>query len=253
MVKLRLPRSPFHGAENSDGTSSRGTRRSRRIQNRRMQQAEEQQQLITATVDDREEGAEETECRPENHDNNNNDENNVDLLDHSGRSSFRRMFASPGKRKPESRGITASIRRARTQSSHAATVATATSSRLALNMDEEAFSGGVLRNRNHANDFNGAPPLSLLSPNSGTLYAHAAACDALEIDDDAMAGAGSVVTVNVLQWMREDAPPELLPRILSFCGSRRMGALSMVNKKWNTIVNSDSVWRVMCEDMHKVS
>ena len=268
MVKLRLPRSPFLGVESSSSanntTTTGGTRRSRRIQNRRMQpqqqQQQQQQQLGMAAM----ESADETERRPDNHDNNN--ENNVDSLEQqSGRSSLRRMFASPGKRKPESRGITASIRRARTATSQTATAtgaAAVASSQLRLDMDEEdAVGGDVLRERNNTEDTilsqeenkNGVPPLSLLSPNSGTFYAHAAANDAMDIDDNATAGGGQIMTRNVLQWMKDDAPPELLPRILSFCGSRRLSALSKVNRKWNSIINDESIWRVMCEDTHKVS
>jgi len=264
MVKLRLPRSPFHGMESSSSSSanSGGTRRSRRIQNRRMQPPQQQpQQLGVAAM----ENADETERRPDNHDNNN--ENSLEQQQ-SGRSSLRRMFASPGKRKPEGRGITASIRRARTTTSQttagaAAPGAAVASSQLRLDMDEDAVDGGVLRERNNTEDTvlsqeenkNGVPPLSLLSPNSGTFYAHAAAHDAMEIDDVKVGGGGgsTTMTKNVLQWMKDDAPPELLPRILSFCGSRRLCALSKVNRKWNSIINDESIWRVMCEDTHKVS
>ena len=57
---------------------------------------------------------------------------------------------------------------------------------------------------------------------------------------------------NVLEWMKDDAPPELLPKLLSFCGSRQMNALSRVNKAWNSVMKDESVWRVLCEDTHKV-
>lgn len=257
MVKLRLPRSPFLGGSESSSPANNNsgrTRRSRRIQNRRMQptQQSQQQQLDVAAM----EIADETERRPDHHDN-----NNENTEQQSGsRSSLRRMFASPGKRKPESRGITASIRRARTTTSQT-TAAAAASSQLRLDMDGDAVGGGVLRERNNTEDTvtsqsehnkNGVPPLSLLSPNSGTFYAHAAANDAMEVDVNKTAG-GAIMTKNVLQWMKDDAPPELLPRILSFCGSRRLCALSKVNRKWNSIINDESIWRVMCEDTHKVS
>ncbi len=258
MVKLRLPRSPFLGGSESSSpanNNSGGTRRSRRIQSRRMQPP--QQQLDAAAM----EITEETERRPDNHDNNN--ENHVDSSEQQSsgsRSSLRRMFASPGKRKPESRGITASIRRARTTTSQTAAAAAAYS-QLRLDMDEDAVGGGVLRERNNTEDTissqsehgkNGVPTSSLLSPNSGTFYAHTAANDAMEADVAKAAG-GAIMTKNVLQWMKDDAPPELLPRILSFCGSRRLTALSKVNREWNSIINDESIWRVMCEDTHKVS
>jgi hypothetical protein len=43
-----------------------------------------------------------------------------------------------------------------------------------------------------------------------------------------------------------------LPKLLSFCGSRKMNALSRVNKSWNAVMKDESVWRVLCEDTHKV-
>ena len=58
----------------------------------------------------------------------------------------------------------------------------------------------------------------------------------------------------VLAWMQTDAPPDVLPKILSFCGSRKVNALSRVNKTWNKIITSDDlIWREMCEATHKVN
>lgn len=59
-------------------------------------------------------------------------------------------------------------------------------------------------------------------------------------------------TKNVLEWMNDVAPPEIMLRILSFCGSRRLNALSRTNKSWNSVVKDESVWRVLSEDTHKV-
>ena len=56
---------------------------------------------------------------------------------------------------------------------------------------------------------------------------------------------------NVLELLDDDAPSELLPKILSFCGSRKMHALSRVNKKWNAIMKDEYVWRTLCEDTQK--
>lgn len=58
---------------------------------------------------------------------------------------------------------------------------------------------------------------------------------------------------NVLEWLDDDAPSELLPRILSFCGSRKLHALSRVNKRWNLVMKDESVWQTLCEDTHKWS
>lgn len=58
---------------------------------------------------------------------------------------------------------------------------------------------------------------------------------------------------SVLDWMQTDAPRDVLPKILSFCGSRKVYALSRVSKTWNKVITAnDLIWRVMCEDTHKV-
>jgi len=134
------------------------------------------------------------------------------------------------------------------------------------------------------------PPMALLSPNCGTYYAHAAGADyknrdfeedSVDMDVDCAASSavvaatsaltattttivpGVVMSVaaaaaaprvkNVLEWMKEDAPPELLPKLLSFCGSRKMNALSKVNKAWNDVMKDEAIWQVVCEDTHKWS
>lgn len=58
---------------------------------------------------------------------------------------------------------------------------------------------------------------------------------------------------NVLEWINDDAPSEIMLRILSFCGSRKLNALSRTSKLWNAVVKDESVWRVLSEDTHKVS
>lgn len=83
-----------------------------------------------------------------------------------------------------------------------------------------------------------------------------ASFEAIEVSDTS-SGSFDVVMAdeqdNVLSWMQTNAPPDVLPRILSFCGSRKVNALSRVNKAWNKLITTnDLVWRVMCEDTHKV-
>ena len=110
------------------------------------------------------------------------------------------------------------------------------------------------------------PLLALLSPNSGTFFAHADAAahvreydhfkvDSMDTDCDALHTTISSLpqNKNVVDWMKDDAPRDVLPKILSFLGSRKMNALSKVNQAWNKIVKDESVWRVVCEDTRKVS
>ena len=224
----------------------------------------------------------------------------------SGHSVHQQSFASPtGKRKPESRGITASIRRAKTAMFRMASSPMNSSSHHNTNNNNNMEGGGAVGNNIDNDDGNSAmdtsddsgdmvaaagmgrtlhrtpsqeenvpPPMALLSPNCGTsYYAHCAAADAAtaatetenhgsnkcrysedDVSGDAVHHNDMDVdaTKNVLEWMHDDAPPELLPKLLSFCGSRQMNALSRVNKAWNAVMKDESVWRVLCEDTHKV-
>mmetsp|Transcript_7979 Transcript_7979/g.14357 ORF Transcript_7979/g.14357 Transcript_7979/m.14357 type:complete len:804 (-) Transcript_7979:130-2541(-) len=229
-------------------------------------------------------------------------------------------ITSPGKRKPETRGITASIRRAKNMFRMASSPMTSFHSSSMSNLGGDvthyvAAGAGVARassdggivdcddERMDTSDDHGnvdaaepssytspvalafprtpsqeenVPPMALLSPNSGTFYAHAAGAaafnynhkgkaedpNAMDVDVSGVMTTASAAAApvpapprikNVLEWMREDAPPELLPKLLSFCGSRKMNALSRVNKAWNEVMKDESVWRVLCEDTHKWS
>jgi len=56
---------------------------------------------------------------------------------------------------------------------------------------------------------------------------------------------------NVLQWLHDVAPQDILPRVLSFAGSRKIDALSRTCKSWRSLTLSDAVWRTACEDTAK--
>jgi hypothetical protein len=94
-------------------------------------------------------------------------------------------------------------------------------------------------------------PASTLVASSSTSF------ESLEVKDTSSGSFDVDMTTEhdttVLSWMQTNAPPDVLPRILSFCGSRKVNALSRVNKIWNKLITTNElVWRVMCEDNHKV-
>ena len=58
-------------------------------------------------------------------------------------------------------------------------------------------------------------------------------------------------TFSLLVLLEEDMPRDVLPKILSFAGPRKVNALSRVNKAWNRICTSEACFRTMCEDYGK--
>lgn len=58
--------------------------------------------------------------------------------------------------------------------------------------------------------------------------------------------------LNVMEWLSDDAPTDIVPHILSFVGSRNLVALSTLNSKWRRIVLGEDTWQTMCENTGKV-
>jgi hypothetical protein len=58
--------------------------------------------------------------------------------------------------------------------------------------------------------------------------------------------------VNVMTWLEDDCPSEILPLILSYAGPQMTSTLSQINHFWYNTIQDDSTWRVMCEELYKV-
>jgi F-box domain len=63
----------------------------------------------------------------------------------------------------------------------------------------------------------------------------------------------AVVEDNLLQWLEEDCPSDVLPKILAYCGPQQVAALAKTNRSWQArIVGQEPLWRVLCEELYKV-
>ena len=167
----------------------------------------------------------------------------------------------PGKRKPENRSLTASIRRAKTAMFRIATSPT-TSSPFSPGSDNDRTSMDAGRSRDGVEMYNGECDDDILHSQGGG-EGMTPGCDGKPANFTAATSTSgshqrirpatcNTARKNVLEWLNDDAPSELLPKILSFCGSRKLNALSRGNKWWNAVMRDDSVWRTLCEDTHKV-
>lgn len=59
------------------------------------------------------------------------------------------------------------------------------------------------------------------------------------------------IRYKVFQWLQEDAPQDIIPKVLSFAGPQMMQILSRVNTFWRDECTSEAVFRTLCEDTGK--
>lgn len=65
--------------------------------------------------------------------------------------------------------------------------------------------------------------------------------------------ASSMDNKNVLSWLERDCPGDLVPRILAFAGPQTTAALSRTCRFWKEVIDMESTWRTLCEELYKVS
>lgn len=59
--------------------------------------------------------------------------------------------------------------------------------------------------------------------------------------------------MNLFSFLQDSCPSDLLPKILAFCTPQTVAALSRVNWTWHRLIMDDATWRVLCEELYKVS
>jgi hypothetical protein len=64
---------------------------------------------------------------------------------------------------------------------------------------------------------------------------------------------GTFMAKNVVVWMQEECPSDILPKIIAYAGPQMAAALNATNRFWRDTFQDDSTWRVMCEELYKVS
>jgi hypothetical protein len=57
---------------------------------------------------------------------------------------------------------------------------------------------------------------------------------------------------DVMNFLIDLCPEDVLPKILAFAGPQKTAALSKVNRVLRDVIAEDRTWRVLCEDLYKV-
>lgn len=60
-------------------------------------------------------------------------------------------------------------------------------------------------------------------------------------------------SANVLEWLQMSCPQELVPRILAYAGPQKTARLSRTNRFWKSLIEKESTWKIMCEELYKAS
>jgi len=58
-------------------------------------------------------------------------------------------------------------------------------------------------------------------------------------------------TSNTLVWMQSYCPNDILPKILAYAGPQMFAALNQTSRFWHNLMQEESTWRVLCEDLYK--
>eukprot|EP00526_Cylindrotheca_closterium_P008802 CAMPEP_0113655748 /NCGR_PEP_ID=MMETSP0017_2-20120614/29896_1 /TAXON_ID=2856 /ORGANISM="Cylindrotheca closterium" /LENGTH=520 /DNA_ID=CAMNT_0000569065 /DNA_START=246 /DNA_END=1808 /DNA_ORIENTATION=+ /assembly_acc=CAM_ASM_000147 len=56
---------------------------------------------------------------------------------------------------------------------------------------------------------------------------------------------------DLMEWLQDDCPQDLLPKILAFAGPQLVAKLSQTNKFWNGVVSQEQTWRTLSEELYK--
>jgi hypothetical protein len=58
--------------------------------------------------------------------------------------------------------------------------------------------------------------------------------------------------LNLMQWLQTSCPVDVVPLVLAYSGPQQTAVMSRVNRHWRSVVQQESTWRVMCEQLYKV-
>jgi hypothetical protein len=57
---------------------------------------------------------------------------------------------------------------------------------------------------------------------------------------------------NVMRWMQNDCPKDVVPLILAFAGPQKIATIGKINRFWRQVIEQEATWRRLCEALYKV-
>ena len=58
--------------------------------------------------------------------------------------------------------------------------------------------------------------------------------------------------LNIMHWMQNDCPNDVIPLILAFAGPQRIAIIGRTNRFWRQVTEQEATWRRLCEELYKV-
>jgi hypothetical protein len=59
-------------------------------------------------------------------------------------------------------------------------------------------------------------------------------------------------SLNIMHWMQNDCPKDVVPLVLAFAGPQRIASIGRINRFWRQVIEQEATWRRLCESLYKV-
>ncbi len=63
---------------------------------------------------------------------------------------------------------------------------------------------------------------------------------------------GPSMSMDLMEWLKTDCPQDLIPRVLAYAGPQTATVLSQTCRFWKDVLDKESTWRTLCEELYKV-
>jgi len=57
--------------------------------------------------------------------------------------------------------------------------------------------------------------------------------------------------LNVMHWMQNECPKDVVPLVLAFAGPQSIATIGKINRYWHQVIEQEATWRQLCESMYK--
>jgi len=100
-------------------------------------------------------------------------------------------------------------------------------------------------------DNNQKPYNSIAIPNNEEIVAPTMAHRESYPDYLPLAVTSSPDPLNIMHWMQNDCPKDVVLLVLAFAGPQKIATVGRTNRFWRQVIEQESTWRLLCESLYK--